>query len=398
MNPTHAASRRSRPGTQRGPSRPIHRVRATSGERPAEPRETAMHLVATTVDDPRGGACMPAQPRTVGRDRGRRAPRARLGLRLAALLVASIPALAAAAADPWPVRPVRAVVPFAAGGLNDTISRLVAQGLSERLRQTFVIDNRPGAGGTIGTAIVARAVPDGYTLLFSSSSTIAVSPHLYRDLPYDPVRDFAPVSSMATVESVLLVAPGSPVRSVQDLVALARSQPGRIKYGSVGVGSSQHLAGQLFATLAKVDLVHVPYKAAGQVLADTISGLIELDFEPMPTALPHIRAGRLRPIALTSGRRSKVLPDLPTIAEAGLPGFELTLWTGILAPRATPRPHVDRLSSATRELLASPDLSERLQSLGATPAGDVPEAFARFVASEIERWGKVVKAAGAKAE
>jgi len=303
-----------------------------------------------------------------------------------------------AAEDTWPARPMRAVVPFAAGGLNDTISRIVAQGLSERLRQSFVIDNRPGAGGTIGTAIVARAVPDGYTLLFSSSSTIAVSPHLYRDLPYDPVRDFAPVSSMATVESVLLVAPASTVRSVPDLIALARAQPGRIKYGSVGIGSSQHLAGQLFATLAKVDLVHVPYKAAGQVITDTISGLIELDFEPMPTALPHIRAGRLRPVALTSARRSKVMPDLPTLAEAGLPGFELTLWTGILAPRGTPRTHVDRLSLATRELLASSELSERLQSLGATPAGDTPEAFARFVASEIARWGKVVKAAGAKAE
>lgn len=322
-----------------------------------------------------------------------------LALVLAAILplAGSLPTAQAAEGN-WPARPMRAVVPFAAGGLNDTISRMVAQGLAERLRQSVVIDNRPGAGGTIGTAIVARAVPDGYTLLFSSSSTIAVSPHLYRELPYDPIRDFMPVSSMATVESVLLVAPGSPVRSVQDLIALARAQPGRIKYGSVGIGSSQHLAGQLFATLAKVDLIHVPYKAAGQVLADTISGLIELDFEPMPTALPHIRAGRLRPIALTSARRSKVMPDLPTIAEAGLPGFELTLWTGILAPRGTPRPYVDRLSLVTRELLASSDLSERLQSLGATPAGDTPEAFARFVASEIARWGTVVKAAGAKAE
>jgi tripartite-type tricarboxylate transporter receptor subunit TctC len=334
----------------------------------------------------------------VRRDLGARAT-VTLGLVFAAILpLAGSPPTARAAEGNWPARPMRAVVPFAAGGLNDTISRMVAQGLAERLRQSVVIDNRPGAGGTIGTAIVARAVPDGYTLLFSSSSTIAVSPHLYRELPYDPIRDFMPVSSMATVESVLLVAPGSPVRSVQDLIALARAQPGRIKYGSVGIGSSQHLAGQLFATLAKVDLVHVPYKAAGQVLADTISGLIELDFEPMPTALPHIRAGRLRPIALTSARRSKVMPDLPTIAEAGLPGFELTLWTGILAPRGTPRPHVDRLSLVTRELLASSDLSERLQSLGATPAGDTPEAFARFVAAEIARWGTVVKAAGAKAE
>lgn len=393
MNPTSSPSNRSaRPLSAISRSAPHARI-----SRSDRPGSGTSRRTMPPPDDPARRPLDAAAGR-MRRDLGERAPVIGSLVLAVILPLAGVLPTARAAEGNWPARPMRAVVPFAAGGLNDTISRMVAQGLAERLRQSVVIDNRPGAGGTIGTAIVARAVPDGYTLLFSSSSTIAVSPHLYRELPYDPIRDFMPVSSMATVESVLLVAPGSPVRSVQDLIALARAQPGRIKYGSVGIGSSQHLAGQLFATLAKVDLVHVPYKAAGQVLADTISGLIELDFEPMPTALPHIRAGRLRPIALTSARRSKVMPDLPTIAEAGLPGFELTLWTGILAPRGTPRPYVDRLSLVTRELLASTDLSERLQSLGATPAGDTPEAFARFVAAEIARWGTVVKAAGAKAE
>ena len=302
----------------------------------------------------------------------------------------------ARAAD-YPSRPVRSVVPFAAGGLNDTLSRLLAQALSERLKATFVIDNRPGAGGTTGTAIVAQAVADGYTLLFSSSTTIAVSPHLFTKLPYDPVRDFAPITSLASVESVLLVNPATPAKTVKEVVALARAQPGQIRYGSVGIGSSQHIAGALFGTLARVDLLHVPYKAAGQVLADLLNGSITLDFEPMPTALPHIRAGRLRPVAVTSTKRSQVLPEVPTIAES-LPGYEMSLWTGLLAPRGTPRPVIDRLNGTMAEVLASADIKERLLGLGAAPLGDTPEGFAAFIRRELERMGDVVKASGATAQ
>ncbi|MCA3069470.1 MAG: tripartite tricarboxylate transporter substrate binding protein [Rhodocyclaceae bacterium] len=297
----------------------------------------------------------------------------------------------------YPSRPVRSVVPFAAGGLNDTLSRLFAQALSERLKATFVIDNRPGAGGTTGTAIVAQAVADGYTLLFSSSTTIAVSPHLFTKLAYDPVRDFAPITSLATVESVLLVNPATPAKTVKEVVALARAQPGQIRYGSVGIGSSQHIAGALFGTLARVELLHVPYKAAGQVLADLLNGSIALDFEPMPTALPHIRAGRLRPVAVTSTKRSQVLPEVPTIAES-LPGYEMSLWTGLLAPRGTPRPIVDRLNGAIAEVLTSADMKERLLGLGAAPLGDTPERFAAFIRREVERMGEVVKASGATAQ
>jgi tripartite-type tricarboxylate transporter receptor subunit TctC len=269
--------------------------------------------------------------------------------------------------------------------------------LSERLKATFVIDNRPGAGGTTGTAIVAQAVADGYTLLFSSSTTIAVSPHLFTKLAYDPVRDFAPITSLATVESVLLVNPATPAKTVKEVVALARAQPGQIRYGSVGIGSSQHIAGALFGTLARVELLHVPYKAAGQVLADLLNGSIALDFEPMPTALPHIRAGRLRPVAVTSTKRSQVLPEVPTIAES-LPGYEMSLWTGLLAPRGTPRPIVDRLNGAIAEVLTSADMKERLLGLGAAPLGDTPERFAAFIRREVERMGEVVKASGATAQ
>ena len=302
-----------------------------------------------------------------------------------------------ATAQEYPSRPVRSVVPFAAGGLNDTLSRLFAQALSDRLKATFVIDNRPGAGGTTGTAIVAQAVPDGYTLLFSSSTTIAVSPHLFSKLSYDPVRDFAPVTSLAMVESVLLVNPQTPAKTVKELIALARAQPGQLRYGSVGIGSSQHIAGALFGTLAKVDLLHVPYKAAGQVLADIINGSISLDFEPVPTALPHIKAGRLRPVALTSARRSQVLPDVPTIAES-LPGYEMSLWTGLLAPRGTPRPVIGRLHGTMNEVLATPEMKDRLGGLGAAPLGDTPERFAAFIRLELARMGDVVKASGATAQ
>ncbi|MCE2950396.1 MAG: Bug family tripartite tricarboxylate transporter substrate binding protein [bacterium] len=335
--------------------------------------------------------------------RGRHAPRpAKRWLAMAAWLCMSGTgtgtALAQAQPQEYPARPVRSVVPFAAGGLNDTLSRLFAQTLSERLKATFLIDNRPGAGGTTGTAIVAQAAPDGYTLLFSSSTTIAVSPHLFAKLAYDPVRDFAPITSLATVESVLLVNPQTPAKTVKEVIALAREQPGQLRYGSVGIGSSQHLAGALFGTLAKIDLLHVPYKAAGQVLADIINGSISLDFEPVPTALPHIKAGRLRPIAVTSSRRSQALPDVPTIAEAGLPGYELSLWTGMLAPRGTPRPVIDRLNATMAGVLASPEMKERLVGLGAAPMGDTPEAFGAFIRRELVRMGEVVKASGAGAQ
>ncbi len=318
-----------------------------------------------------------------------------VALLASAAIGTGLPGTALAQAQDYPSRPVRSVVPFAAGGLNDTLSRLFAQALSERLKAVFLIDNRPGAGGTIGTAIVAQAVPDGYTLLFSSSTTIAVSPHLFTKLGYDPVRDFAPVTSLASVDSVLLVNPQLPAKTVKDVVALARAQPGQLRYGSVGTGSSQHLAGALFGTLAKVDLQHVPYKAAGQVLADTINGSISLDFEPVPTGLPHIKAGRLRAIALTSARRSLALPDVPTIGES-LPGYEMSLWTGLLAPRGTPREVVERLNTILTGVLISADVKERLIGLGATPMGDTPERFAAFIRRELVRMGEVVKASGAQ--
>lgn len=319
----------------------------------------------------------------------------RVAVLTATVLAVGVPV--AAHAQDYPSRPVRSVVPFAAGGINDTLARLFAQALSERLKGTFLIDNRPGAGGTIGTAIAAQGVPDGYTLLLSSNSTIVVSPHLYTKLAYDTLRDFAPITSLASVEMVLLVNPQMPAKTIKELIALARAQPGQLSYGSVGVGSSQHLGGALFGSLAKVELLHVPYKAAGQVLTDLINGSIVLDFEPMPTALPHIKAGRLRPIAVTSIKRSQVLPEVPTIAES-LPGYEMSIWTGMLAPRGTPRPIIDKLNGTMLEVLASAEMKDRLAGLGAAPMGDTPENFGAFIRRELQRWGDVVKASGATAQ
>jgi tripartite-type tricarboxylate transporter receptor subunit TctC len=303
-----------------------------------------------------------------------------------------------AAGEPsYPSKPVRIVVPFAAGGLNDTLARVFGQALGESLGVQTIIDNRPGASGTLGMNIGAKANPDGYTLVFSSSSAVAVSPNLYK-LAYDPVKDFSPISALSSVGSVLLVHPQLPVKSVAELVAYAKANPGQLKFGTVGPGTSQHLAGELFKMIAGVDLLHVPYKGGGQVLSDMMGRQIDIDFEPMPTALSFIKSGRLRPLALTSASRSQLVPDVPTLAEAGVRGYDASLWNGALAPAGTPPALVAKLNALLVKIVRSPEMNARLSGLGAEPMSQTPAEFRTFIEKEIARWGKVVKALNLKVE
>lgn len=306
--------------------------------------------------------------------------------------------IASHAADTYPSRPIRVVVPFAPAGINDVIARILGQRLGENLGTTIVVDNRAGAGGTLGSNIVAQAPPDGYTLLFSSSSTIAVSPNLYKNLPYDPIKNFSPISQVASVGSILIVHPSLPVKTTKDLIAHAKANPGKLNYGSAGVGASQHLATELFKTMAGVDIVHVPYKGGGPALADLVAGQISLMIELLPTALPYIKSNRVRAIAVSTPKRSPVFPELPTISEAALPGYDLTIWVGLLAPGGTPRPIIDRLSKGVLAVLGTPEMRERLAGQGAEPVGDRPDQFAAYIKTELARWAAVVKASGAKAE
>jgi tripartite-type tricarboxylate transporter receptor subunit TctC len=319
-------------------------------------------------------------------------------LLLASLLASGTAGAAQSAAAPaYPNKPVRLVVPFAAGGLNDTLARVFGEALGASLGVATVIDNRAGASGTIGMGIGAKANPDGYTLVFSSSSAIAVAPNLYR-VPYDPVKDFSPISTISALGSVLLVHPQTQARSVAELIALAKASPGQLKFGSVGPGTSQHLAGELFKLLAGVEMLHVPYKGGGQVLTDMLARQIDIDFEPIPTALPYIKSGRLRPLGVTTSARSRLLPEVPSMAEAGVRGYDSTLWNGLLAPAGTPKPVVARLHADLLKIVHSPEMTKRLVGLGAEPTTNTPEEFTVYIGSEIARWGKLVKALNLKVE
>ncbi|GGG36649.1 hypothetical protein GCM10010964_25660 [Caldovatus sediminis] len=303
----------------------------------------------------------------------------------------------AAAADPWPTRPVRIVVPFAPGGFTDIAARLLAAQLSPRLGQSVVIENRAGAAGIIGTEAVARSEPDGYTLVMGGVSTHAMNVTLYRRLPYDPQRDFAAVSGVANGPNILVVHPSLPVRDLAGLIALARERPGRLTYGSAGAGTSTHLAGELFRGMAGVDVLHVPFRSTSLATTALLGGQLDMMFDTLASALPHVRDGKLRALAVTSPRRIAALPDLPTMAET-LPGFEVGVWTGLFAPVATPRPIVERIAAATRDALAAPGLVARFAELGVAPHPAGPDEYAAFMRAEIERWGAVIRRAGITAD
>jgi len=303
-----------------------------------------------------------------------------------------------ALAQSYPNRPIRLVVPFPAAGTTDILARAAAQKLTESLGQAVIVDNRPGAGGNIGSDLVAKSAPDGYTLLMGTVGTHAINPSLYSKMPYDHVKDFVPVVLVAGVPNVLVVNPALPVNSVADLIKLAKDKPGTINFASSGSGTSIHLSGELFKTMAGVDMTHVPYKGSSPALTDLIGGQVQVMFDNLPSALPQIKGGKLRAIAVTSLKRAPALPDIPTISESGLPGFEASSWFGVLAPAGTPAPIVARINAEVNRWLQSADAREKLISQGAEAAGGSPEQFAAHIRAESEKWAKVVKASGAKVD
>ncbi len=293
-----------------------------------------------------------------------------------------------------PDRPIRLVVPFAAGGSTDVSARLVGQALGERLGQLVVVDNRAGAAGNIATELVARAEPDGYTLIMATSSTSATNVALYKRLAYHPIRDFTPISQIAFVPNLLVVHPELPVNSIAELVAYAKAKPGQLNYGSGGSGTSLHLAAAAFAVRAGIDMVHVPYRGGAPVAADLVSGKLQLSFSPMVEVLAQVRAGKLRALGVTTAKRSAQLPDVPAIGEV-IPGYEVALWNGIMGPAGLPAPVVARLGAEIAAIVASPEMRSRLAEQGSDPVGSTPQEFAAFIAAEQPKWAELVRISGA---
>jgi tripartite-type tricarboxylate transporter receptor subunit TctC len=303
-----------------------------------------------------------------------------------------------ATAQSFPERPIRFVVGFTPGGPSDILARALGQKLAERWNQQVVIENRPGAGGNLAAEVVAKSAPDGCTWLLGNNSILATNQTLYRNLGYDPVKDFAPVSLVAVQPNILVVHPQVPAHSVSDLIALAKKNPGKLNYASSGSGAAAHLAGELFKSMAGVDLVHIPYKGAQPALTDMISGEVQVMFATSASVIPLIRAGKLRALAVTTARRSPSVPDLPTVAEAGVAGFEAITWHGVVVPSATPAGLVERMNRDIVAVLNNAELRDRLHGLGAEVITGTPREFADYIAAEIPKWAKVVRDSGARIE
>jgi tripartite-type tricarboxylate transporter receptor subunit TctC len=301
-------------------------------------------------------------------------------------------------AQPWPAKPVRIVVPFAPGGTVDVLSRLLGERLAATLGQPFLIENRPGAGGNIGAEAVARAAPDGYTLLISGSPTHAVNPTLYKKLAFDPVKDFTRIALIGASPNLLVVNPSAPIHSVRDLLKLAQEKPGELGYSTAGPGTSGHLAAELIRSQAKFDVRHVPYKGQADAITGVIRGDVAFSFVTVPATLPHVKAGRLRAIGITSLARSPLAPDVPTVAESGVPDFEVLGWYAMYGPRGLPGDVVSRLSGELDRLMREPGTPEKLVQLGVEPKFMTGAAFAEFSQRELEKWGRVIRASGATAD
>lgn len=307
-------------------------------------------------------------------------------------------AMSVEAQPAYPSKPIRYIVPYPPGGPLDIVARGLAQKVGPSLGQQVIVDNRPGAGGNIGADAVAKAPADGYTILMGAVATHAINPHLYRKLPYDPIRDFTPIALVTQVPNVLVVHPALPVKQVSDLIALARAKPGALSFGSGSTGSAGHLAGELFKVLAKVDMVHIPYKGAAPAVADLLGGQIHLMFDNLASALPHVKAGRLRAVAITTQERAAQVPELPTVAASGLAGFDVSTWFGVFGPAGLPQSILDRLHAEFADALKQPDVRAQLTALGAEPANLSPQAFGAFVKRELAKYETVVRASGARVD
>lgn len=302
------------------------------------------------------------------------------------------------AAENFPTRPMRLIIPFPPGGGTDIMGRMVGQRLNDAFGMQVVVDNRGGAAGIIGTEMAARANPDGHTLMIGSVSTICINPSLHKNLAFDPVKDLAPISLVASTPSLLVVSSALPAKSVKELIALAKAKPGQLLYATPGSGSSSHLGTELFKQIAGVNIQHVPYKGTGPAVTDLISGQVSMFITNMPSVLPMVKAGRVRALAVTSLQRSTLAPELPTVAESGIPGFEVIVWYGVLAPAAVPKPLLTRLNQEVRKMADMQDVKDKLAVQGAEVMSSTPEAFAQRIRNELTKWGKIVRDTGAKAD
>ena len=317
-----------------------------------------------------------------------------------AIAATNVPAAAAPADSDrdYPSRPIRLIIPFAAGSSADIVARIIGPRLSAALGQPIVIDARPGAGGVLAGDLVAKAAPDGYTLLMGTPGPLTINPVLLPSVPYQPKRDLAPVTLVVIVPSILDVRPSLPVTSVKELIALARAKPGELNYASAGVGSVPHLAGELFKLLTKVDLVHIPYKGSAAAITEMLGGQIAMFFDNIASALPYVKSGRLRALAITSPKRSDIVPELATMIEAGVPGYEAYSWNGVVAPAGTRKVIIERLAKEIRTVLATPDIREMIKGLGADVVGNTPSEFAALMAAETTKWARVIRDANIKPE
>jgi tripartite-type tricarboxylate transporter receptor subunit TctC len=334
---------------------------------------------------------MPSRPALSPKRRG-------VSLALAALGALALTPFAAQAQAAFPSKTITIVVGFSAGGTTDTLARIVGQFMARDLGQSVIIDNRPGAGGNISMQIVARAPADGHTLLMGTVGTHGINQSLYKKMPVDPIKDFQPISRVALVPNLLVAHPAQPFKNVRELIAHAKANPGKINFASAGNGTSIHLSGEMFNQMAGIDMQHIPYKGSAPALTDLLAGQTALMFDNLPSVISHVRAGKLRPLAVTTPQRSRALPDVPTVAEAGVPGYSATSWFGLLAPAGTPAPAVAKLNASILKALADPEVKKKFAEQGAEPHGEKPEQFAEFIRSETAKWGQTVKKSGATAD